>query len=114
MTGIAPTTAPGFDWEAAGRELGAKLDRLHAIAVLGANAENTARVALGIARQQARRRRVAVGDLLGDAAPLRSLVPTSDPHGLVDVFEYGVSLERVAQPVEGDEHLSILPTGRQR
>lgn len=111
MTAGAASTAPEFDWEAAGRELGGTLERLHAIAVLGSNDTETARVALGIARQQAAKRRVAIGDLLGDAEPLQSLIPSDDPHGLADVFEYGLSLDRVARRVEGDEELYILPTG---
>jgi hypothetical protein len=108
--GVPPTTAE-FDWEKAGRELGAKLDRLHALAVLGTNEIHTARVALGIARQQSAKRRVAIGDLIGDAEPLQALVPSDDPHGLADVFEYGVSLDKVAHRVEGDEQLYIMPTG---
>ncbi|HJQ19002.1 MAG TPA: SPOR domain-containing protein [Gemmatimonadaceae bacterium] len=105
-------SAPEFDWEAAGRELGSKVDRLHALAVLGNNDDNTARVALGIARQQATRRRVAIGDLLGEAAPIQSLVSGDDPHGLADVFEYGVSLDKVARKVEiGGAELYVLPAG---
>jgi hypothetical protein len=100
-----------FDWEAAGRELGAKLDRLHAVAVLGSNDAETAHVALGIARQQAAKRRVAIGDLLGDAEVIQALVPSEDHHGLADVFEYGVSLDKVARRVEGPEELYVLPTG---
>ena len=111
MTTGAQPTAPEFDWEAAGRELGAKLDRLHAVAVLGSDETATARVALGIARQQAKKRRVAIGDLLGDSEPIQSLVPTDDPHGLADVFDYGVSLDKVARKVEEDGQLYVLPTG---
>ncbi|HEY8174540.1 MAG TPA: SPOR domain-containing protein [Gemmatimonadaceae bacterium] len=111
MTASAAPTAPVFDWEAAGRELGAKLDRLHAVAVLGSNDADTARVAIGIARQQAAKRRVAIGDLLGDAEAIQSLVPSDDHHGLADVFEYGVSLDKVARRVEGPEELYVLPTG---
>ena len=111
MTLIAPHPASQFDWEAAGRELGDKLDRLHAVAVLGSTDEFTAKVALGIARQQARKRRVAIGDLLGDAEPLHSLAPSDDHHGLADVFDYGVSLDKVARRVEGPDALFVLPTG---
>jgi hypothetical protein len=111
VTASAAPTASAFDWEAAGRELGAKLDRLHALAVLGSNDADTARVALGIARQQAAKRRVAIGDLLGDAEAIQSLVPSDDHHGLADVFEYGVSLDKVARRVEGPEELYVLPTG---
>jgi len=111
VTSAAPATSLIFDWEVAGRELGTKLDRLHAIAVLGSNDVDTANVALGIARQQARRRRVAIGDLIGDAEPLMALVPGDDSHGLSDVFEYGLSLDRVARRVEGELDLYVLPTG---
>jgi hypothetical protein len=100
-----------FDWEVAGRELGGRLDRLHAIAVLGNDATETAKVAIGIARQQARRRRVAIGDLLGDAPPLTELVPGEDSHGLSDVFEYGLALDRVARRVADNPDLYVLPTG---
>jgi hypothetical protein len=100
-----------FDWEVAGRELGGRLDRLHAIAVLGSDRNDTARVAIGIARHQARRRRVAIGDLLGDAPVLTALIPDEDNHGLADVFEYGLALDRVAQRVVADTDLFVLPTG---
>jgi hypothetical protein len=117
VTSAAPPTPPTppliFDWEVAGRQLGGSLDRLHAIAVLGSDEIDTAKVALGIARQQARRRHVAIGDLLGDSEILTALVPGDDSHGLSDVFEYGLSLDRVARRVEGegDQDLYVLPTG---
>lgn len=110
MTPAAQPSASEFDWEAAGRALGAKLDRLHAIAVLGSSDTETASVALGIAKLQSRKRRVAIGDLLGDAPPLQSLVK-DDSHGLADVFEYGLSLDRVAQKVENEGELFVLPSG---
>lgn len=110
MNSAAQPSASEFDWEAAGRALGAKLDRLHAIAVLGSNDAETACVALGIAKLQSRKRRVAIGDLLGDAPPLQSLVK-DDTHGLADVFEYGLSLDRVAQKVENEGELFVLPSG---
>lgn len=105
-----PLTPVDFDWEVAGREIGANLDRHCAIAVLGSNETQTALVALGIARHQARRRKVAIGDLLGDAPPLSALVPGDDSHGLADVFEYGVSIDRVARRVD-DGNLYLFPTG---
>ena len=111
MTAEAPTAPPPFDWESAGRRIAPDFDRLHAIAVLGDDEVQTARVALGIARHHARRRRVAIGDLLGEAEPLQALVPSDDPHGLADVFEYGVSLSRVAHRVAGEGDLFIMPSG---
>jgi len=112
---VTSSAAPApvlFDWEVAGRELGASLDRVTAIAVLGSDETQTTKVALGIARHQAKRRRVAIGDLLGDARELMALVPADDDtHGLSDVFEYGLSLDRVARRSEQDGDLYILPTG---
>ena len=110
---MTPTPQPStliFDWEVAGRELGASLDRLHAIAVLGSDDVETAKVALGIGRQQAKRRKVAIGDLLGEAQPLNPLVPPDAP-GLSDVFEYGASVDKVATPVANESNLFILPSG---
>ena len=111
MTEGPPPSPPEFDWEAAGRDLSPGLDRLNAIAVIGSDDVHTALVALGIARHQARRRRVAIGDLLGDAVPLQQLVIGDDPHGLADVFEYGVSISRVASKVEGETQLFVMPSG---
>ena len=87
------------DWAERGRELGATLDACHAIVVAGADPVATAEVALGIARVQAAHRRVAVADLIGEAPPLQSLVTGDDPHGIVDSFLFGVSLNRVAHAV---------------
>ncbi len=111
MSDAAQPAATDFDWEAAGRALSGKVDRLHSIVVLGSNDAETARVAIGIARQQCRKRPVAVGDLIGDAEPIVALAPSNDPHGLADVFEYGVSMDRVARRVQGVKNLFVLPTG---
>jgi len=40
-----------------------------------------------------------------------ALVPGDDPHGLSDVFEYGLALERVARRVPDSPDLFVLPTG---
>lgn len=100
-----------LDWLAEGRELGHTLDQHHAIVVVGADPVATALVALGIGYAQASRRRVAVGDLIGDAPPLQDLVQAEDVHGLVDSFMYGVSLNRVAYPVAGERELFVMPSG---
>jgi hypothetical protein len=109
-----PPPPPEFDWEAAGRELGASLDELNAVAVLGSSGQETALVALGIARQQARRRRVAIGDLLGESDPIQMLVAApddDDAHGIAEMFEHGVSLEKITRKIEGEKNLFVLPTG---
>lgn len=69
-----------------------------------------AHVALGIGEIQARRRRVAVCDLVGDVAPLHALVDTDDPHGIVDAFQYGVSLNKIAYRID-ETDLYVMPSG---
>jgi len=100
-----------FDWEAAGRELGATLDGFGAIVVVGSDPVATGKVAVGIARAQAARRRVAVGDLFAESPPIQELVTSDDPHGLVDSFLYGVSLTRIAHPVADAGDLHVMPSG---
>jgi hypothetical protein len=100
-----------LDWENEGFRLGTSLDFVHAIVVTGDDPDATAGVALGIARAQVGRRRVAIGDLLGESARLQALVEGDDPHGLSDSFTYGVSLNRIARPARGIPALFILPSG---
>src|SRR5688572_25902832 len=100
-----------MDWSEEGRRIGATLDAFHAIVVVGTDPVATAETALGIARVQAVHRRVAVGDLLGDAPPIQALVDSDDPHGLLDSFEYGVSLSKVARQVPDSGELFVMPTG---
>lgn len=103
---IGPT-----DWEEEGRQLGPTIDAYHAIVIVGADPIATAQVALGIGRVQGDRRRVAIADLLGESPPLQSLVHADDPHGIVDSFMYGVSLNRIAYPVDGTGELFVMPSG---
>jgi len=99
------------DWEDEGRQLAPTIDSYHAIVVVGADAVATAQVAVGIGRVQGERRRVAIADLLGESPPLQSLVHADDPHGIVDSFMYGVSLNRIAYPVDGAGELFVMPSG---
>jgi hypothetical protein len=100
-----------LDWSERGREISAMLDSCHAVVIVGSDASATAEVALGAARVQARFRRVAVGDLFGEAPPVQALVTSDDPHGIVDSFLFGVSLNRIAHPVRDAGELFILPSG---
>ena len=100
-----------FDWETEGWRLGAALDHFHAVVIVGDDATATAKVALGVGRAQATRRRVVVGDLLGEAAPFQALIESDDPHGLSDSFEYGISLGKVTHEVHGAGRLAIVPSG---
>jgi hypothetical protein len=106
-----PAIAPVFDWEAAGRKLGATLDAFHAVIVTGSDPAATGYVALGIGRAQATRRRSAVGDLFADSPPILALAGTDDPHGLVDSFLYGVSLGRIARLVPDAGQLYVMASG---
>lgn len=101
----------GFDWEAAGREVGASLDAYHALVVVGMDPVQTGRVAVGIGRAQATKRRVAVGDLFAESPPIQELVSGDDPHGLVDSFLYGVSLSKIAYQVPDAGELFVMPSG---
>ena len=100
-----------MDWLAEGRALGGTLGGCHALVVVGADPVATALVALGIGQVQSGHRRVAVGDLIGEAPPLQSLVLEDGAHGLVDSFMYGVSLNRVAYPVADEGELFVMPSG---
>lgn len=106
-------TAPetGGRWREEGQAIAAALDGHGAAVVIAHDAERAAEVALGIGDVQARRRRVAVADLVGEVAPLQSLVPDDLQHGLMDAFLYGVSLNRIAHPVDRAGNLFIMQSG---
>lgn len=98
-------------WEDAGRQIASLLGSYSAVVVTSSDPAAAANVALGIARAEATRRRVVVGDLVGDIPALRSLVTDEDPHGITDSFLYGVSLSKIGYPVEGAENLYVMPSG---
>lgn len=102
-------------WEAEGRRLATAVDDLAAVIVAGHDVEAAAHIAIGIAAAQSARRRVALGDLTGRAEPLQRLVgpqlTDEDPHGLGDVFAYGVSLNRAARQLDEEGRLYVIPAG---
>lgn len=98
-------------WEAAGRRSAPVAGAGGAIVVTGDDAEAAAFVALGMGREQARRRRVAVADLVGELPPIESLAPGGVRHGVSDNVLYGVSLSRIAHPVDAARNLFVLPSG---
>jgi hypothetical protein len=100
-----------FDWEAAGAALGDSLGAYTSLVVIGTDPVTTGLVAVGMARAQARTRRVAVGDLFAESPPIQALVTSDDPHGLVDSFLYGVSLSRIAHEVPDAGQLFVMPSG---
>jgi hypothetical protein len=101
-------------WEAEGERLGESCDEVTSAVVIGDKPEAAAALALGIARVQGRRRRVAIGDLAGGDGLLQELARSEDIHGLVDSFLYGVSLTHIARPLEGHENVFILPCGSEQ
>jgi len=101
----------GVDWEALGAEASSAVDASHAILVTGRDPVAAARVAIGIGQVQSRSRRVAIGDLVGDVEPLQRLVTGDDPHGIADSFLYGVSLNKIARPVDDTGMLFVMPSG---
>ncbi|HYW51621.1 MAG TPA: hypothetical protein VE861_13495 [Gemmatimonadaceae bacterium] len=101
----------GVDWEALGGGASAAVDGAHAVLVTGKDPIAAARVAIGIGRVQSRARRVAIGDLVGETDPLQRLVTGDDPHGIVDSFLYGVSLNKIARQVDEAGMLFVMPSG---
>ncbi len=114
MTGIPvpgiPASAPN-SWENEGQRLAPLFDELYAAVIAGVDPVVAASVAIGIARVQGARRRVAVADLVGEVPPLQALVSGDDPHGIADSFLYGVSLNKIAQPVNDSGNVFIMPSG---
>lgn len=108
----APTTqgAPP-PWHDDAERLGPALDRASAVLVVGRDGEAAAWAALGAARAQAARRRVAVADLVGDAQALAALGDADDGIGISDSVFYGVSLNRIARPADASGNLFVLPSG---
>jgi hypothetical protein len=102
---------PEPGWEDEGRRLSPLLDTLSAIVVIGGDTNAAVLVALGAARAQAERRRVVIGDLVGDLEVLEGMIPRHDPHGLADSFAYGISLNRIGYQADQAGNLYIMPSG---
>jgi len=102
---------PADGWEAAGRKIAPMLGSYSAVVVTSSDNLSAAHVAIGIGLAEAEHRRVAIGDLIGEVEPIQSLVSTDDPHGISDSFAYGVSLNKVAQPIDTTGNLFIMPSG---
>lgn len=101
-------------WEDAGRQIAPILGSYSALVVTSSDPVAAAHVTLGIARAEAERRRVVIADLVGDLAPLLALLSDDDVHGISDTILYGVSINRVARPVEGTPNLFVVPAGTEQ
>ncbi|HEU4584924.1 MAG TPA: SPOR domain-containing protein [Gemmatimonadaceae bacterium] len=106
---IEPSARRG--WEDEGERIAPDLADSSAVLVVGSDPRAAARVAIAIARRQARRRRVALVDAVGELAPIEKLLPEGVSHGLVDMLDHGVSLGRVAIPVDRAGNLFVIPSG---
>ena len=119
MIRTTPVSAPvstdtgthGTGWEAAGRKIAPMLGSYSAAIITGADALAAAHVAIGIGLAEAEHRRVAIGDLVGEIEPIQALVSSDDPHGISDSFTFGVSLNKIAQPIDTTGNLFIMPSG---
>lgn len=98
-------------WEDAGRQIAPVLGSYSAVVVTSSDPVAAAHVALGIARAEAKHKRVVVADLVGDLPPLRSLVNEEDAHGITDSFLYGVSLNKIEYEVQGAANVFVMPSG---
>lgn len=107
-------TAPGSliaPWEVEGRRLSPLLDGVSAVVVAAADPSVAVSVAIGVARAQGQRRRVAVADLIGESPAIESQLTGDDPHGIADSFLYGVSLNKIARPMQGADNVFLMPSG---
>ena len=98
-------------WTQMGQQIAPLLGTVGAVVVAGANTEQAAAVALGIAQIEGGRRRVAIADLVGECPVLEALHASDDPHGIADSFLYGVSLNRIALPVNDAGSVFLMPSG---
>ncbi|HXE60046.1 MAG TPA: hypothetical protein VN607_05045 [Gemmatimonadaceae bacterium] len=98
-------------WEQEGQRIAPALDFRASALIVGSDPVAAAEVALGIARAQARRRRVCVADVVGELKPIEDLIPFDFEYGLMDAFFQGVSLNKVAYSVDPARNLLLLPSG---
>ena len=101
----------GPGWEAAGRQIAPMLGSYSSAVVTASDELEAAHVAIGIGLAEAEHRRVAIADLVGEVDPIQSLVSSDDPHGISDSFTYGVSLNKIAQPIDTTGNLFVMPSG---
>jgi hypothetical protein len=110
-TGSHPT--PEALWQAAATEAAPALAPWGAAVIAARDPAVAGLVAVTLARVAAEGRRVALADLVGDLPAITALLPAGDddPHGVADSFRYGVSLNRIARPVDAAGTLFVLPSG---
>ncbi len=108
---MVPAGAQWESWEKEGRRIAPQLEHNASVVVLGENTQLAAAVAVGIARAESARRHVALGDLVGDSAPLYALAGGEDALGLADCLRDGLPLNDIARPAPECASLFVLPAG---
>ena len=103
--------ASGELYERAGRQTSIALRGYSAVLVISDDPLAAAHVAIGLGRAEASHRRVVIGDLVGDLAPIQALITSEDQHGIYDSFVFGTSLDKVLHEVAGTENLSVMSGG---
>jgi hypothetical protein len=103
--------APLDAWEVEGRRLAPLLDGVCAVVLAANDPAIAVSVALGAARVQGQRRRVAIADLIGESPAIEALLTSDDPHGIADSFLYGVSLNKIARPMRDTDNVFLMPSG---
>jgi hypothetical protein len=99
-------------WDEATRDAAPLLRDRTCVVIVGELDEDAAHAALALAHAHIRTRRVAIVDAVGELAPLQKLLPRdAQPHGVIDHFLHGVSLRKIAQPVNREGTLFVLPSG---
>ena len=99
-------------WDEATRDVAPLVADRTCVVVVGELDDDAAHVALALANTHIRTRRVAIVDAVGELAPLQKLLPRdARPHGVIDHFLHGVSLRKIAHPVNREGTLFILPSG---
>ncbi len=108
------TAAHTAEWiNAEARRLAPLLEGQSAVVISGPDVNTTAAIALALARVHGTTRRVAIADLIGEVPLLRDAAsnPDDDPHGISDSFLYGVSLNRIARPIDESGNVFLMPSG---
>ncbi|HYN82682.1 MAG TPA: hypothetical protein VES88_14420 [Gemmatimonadaceae bacterium] len=98
-------------YEQAGRLAAVAVRGYSTVLVVSDEPVEAAYAAIGVANAESAHRRVVIGDLAGEVAPIQALVGAADPHGIYDSFMFGTSLERVIYSVAGNDNLNVLPSG---
>ncbi|MEP6904510.1 MAG: hypothetical protein ABI875_00425, partial [Gemmatimonadales bacterium] len=95
----------------AGQQAAVALRGYCSVVVVSDDSLAGALVAIGVGRAEAPHRRVVIGDMIGEVAPIQALVTEDDSHGIYDCFTFGTSLDKVIRAVGADEKLNVLPSG---